>query len=57
MLNPVMTVFTLVFICSQIDQMSKLEPIKMDNFKEVQNYFLDKSIETGNFKKKFRNQK
>ena len=57
----------------QSEQMSKLEPIKMDNFKEVQNYFLDKSIENGrvsfkirsqmlenipgNFKNKFRNQK
>ena len=57
----------------EIDKMTKLEPIKADNFLEVQNYFLDKSIENGrlsfkirsqmlenipgNFKNKYRNQK
>ena len=28
----------------KVDKMTKLEPIKTDNFSEVHNYFLDKSI-------------
>ena len=57
---------------AEINKMSKLEPIKADNFLEVQDYFMDKSIENGrlsfkirsqmldipgNFKNKYRNQK
>ena len=40
----------------QIDQMKKLEQIKMDNFTEIQNYFLGKSIENGRVSFKIRSQ-
>ena len=58
---------------AEIDKMKKLEPIKGEEFKETQRYFMDKSIENGrmsfqiraqmlkdipgNFKNKFRNNK
>ena len=56
---------------AEIDKMKKLEPIKGEDFRKTQEYFLDKSIENGrmsfhirtqmlkeipgNFKNKFRN--
>ena len=40
----------------EIDKMTKLEPIKADNFSEVQNYFWDKSIENGILSFKIRSQ-
>ena len=36
--------------------MKKLEPIKNEDFTEVQNYFLDKSIENGRMSFKIRSQ-
>ena len=40
----------------EINKMKKLEPIKNEDFTEVQNYFLDKSIENGRMSFKIRSQ-
>ena len=40
----------------EINRMKKLEPIKDEDFTEVQNYFLDKSIENGRMSFKIRSQ-